>query len=328
MQQRAVSEKRNAFRGRRVLALLLALTLIFTFGSVTVLADDTTSDAGDGASASASPSPTPSTVPARPENQYVYDEADVLSDETEKAIVEKCKALDDSCGAELAVLTMNLMPGSTADERKAYAAQVVEEWNLGGESNNGLLLVFSISDEDYWLAPTENFQASFTLSVLKSLMNDAIETEFTNKNYDAAATNFVTAAAEKAEAFVRAQQLAAGASPTPEAGSETDGDSAKKEDKASGNVLLTILQGIGIVVLVVIGLGIVLIVVVYLHGRSVRRKRMEARRRRRPQGGTARPASRPRTSSRSADTHRRSQSTARPASRQDDDYRDFMNRYK
>ncbi len=326
MQQRAVLKNRRARSRRRILSLLLALTMLFTLGSVTVLADDTDSDASADASPSASPSP--AAVPARPENLYVYDGADVLSTETETAVVEKCKALDENCGAQLAVVTMDLMPGSTADERKAYAAQVVQDWNLGGEGGNGLLLVLSISDEDYWLAPTENFQESFTLSVLKSLMNDYIETEFTNKNYDAAVTNFVTAAAEKAEAFVRAQQLASGASPSPEA--DENAEASGTEKKESGNVFLTILKGIGIVVLVVIGLGIVLVVVAYLHGRSVRKKRMEARRRRR-QGGAARPAAPSRTGAtqrRSSRSSGGSRNTARPAPRRDDDYRDFMNRYK
>lgn len=324
MQHRAVSEKRKAFCGRRALSLLLALMLIFTFGSVHALADDTAgSDAGDGESqtATATPDPSPAAVPARPENLYVYDEANVLSDETESAIVEKCKALDESCGAQIAVMTMNLMPGGDAEGRKAYAAQVVENWNLGGEGGNGLLLVLSISDEDYWVAPTDNFQSGFTLSVLKNLMSENLETDFTNKAYDTAVTKFVTAASEKAESFVRAQQLAAGVSASPEA--ETSGAESETEGKKGGNVLLTILKGIGIVLLVVLGLGVVLVVVAYFHGRSVRKKRMEARRRRGQRGGSSRPSG--------STAQRRSRSTAsrsRSSSRVDDDYNDFMNRYK
>ncbi len=126
------------------------------------------------------------------------------------------------------------MPGGDAEGRKAYAAQVVEDWNLGGEGGNGLLLVLSISDEDYWVAPTDNFQSGFTLSVLKSLMSENLETDFTNKAYDAAVTNFVTAASEKAEGFVRAQQLAAGASASPEA--DASGTESKAEGEKGGNV--------------------------------------------------------------------------------------------
>lgn len=135
MQHRVVSEKRGAFGGRRALSLLLALMLIFTLGGVQALADEAGGDAGNGESqtATASPEPSPAAVPARPENLYVYDGANVLSDETESAIVEKCKALDESCGAQIAVMTMDLMPGGDAEGRKAYAAQVVEDWNLGGE---------------------------------------------------------------------------------------------------------------------------------------------------------------------------------------------------
>lgn len=324
MQHRVVSEKRGAFGGRRALSLLLALMLIFTLGGVQALADEAGGDAGNGESqtATASPEPSPAAVPARPENLYVYDGANVLSDETESAIVEKCKALDESCGAQIAVMTMDLMPGGDAEGRKAYAAQVVEDWNLGGEGGNGLLLVLSISDEDYWVAPTDNFQSGFTLSVLKSLMSENLETDFTNKAYDAAVTNFVTAASEKAEGFVRAQQLAAGASASPEA--DASGTESKVEGEKGGNVFLSILKGAGIVLLVVLGLGVLLVVVAYFHGRSVRRKRMEARRRRGQRGGSPRPSG--------SASQRRSRGTpsARPrsSSRVDDDYNDFMNRYK
>lgn len=182
--------------------------------------------------------------------------------------------------------------------------------------------MLSISDEDYWVAPTDNFQSGFTLSVLKSLMSENLETDFTNKAYDAAVTNFVTAASEKAEGFVRAQQLAAGASASPEA--DASGTESKAEGEKGGNVFLSILKGAGIVLLVVLGLGVLLVVVAYFHGRSVRRKRMEARRRRGQRGGSPRPSG--------SASQRRSRGTpsARPrsSSRVDDDYNDFMNRYK
>ena len=75
--------------------------------------------------------------------------------------------------------------------------------------------------------------------------------------------------------------------------------------------------------LVVLGLGVLLVVVAYFYGRSVR-KRMEARRRRGQRGGSPRPSG--------SASQRRSRGTpsARPrsSSRVDDDYNDFMNRYK
>lgn len=312
MQHQTV-QKRNAFSGRRILSLLLAFMLVFAIGGVPALADET----GDGgAEATATPEPMSAAVPPRPENLYVYDAAEVLSDETESSVVNACKALNESCGAEIAVMTMSQMPGSSenADARKAYAAQVVETWNLGGDTGNGLLLVLSIDDSDYWIAPTEKFQENFTMSVLRSLMSDYLETDFANKDYDAAVTKFVTAAAERAEAFVQAQQLAAGntasASPSPE---------ASAADGAGGNTFLSVLSGIGIVLLVLIGIVVVLCIVAYVHGRYVRKKRMEARRRRR---STARSTAQ----RRSGTTRSRTSGTARAG--RVDDYTDFMNRYK
>ena len=151
MQHQTV-QKRNAFSGRRILSLLLAFMLVFAIGGVPALADET----GDGgAEATATPEPMSAAVPPRPENLYVYDAAEVLSDETENSVVNACKALNESCGAEIAVMTMSQMPGSSenADARKAYAAQVVEKWNLGGDTGNGLLPVSYTHLEDWRQRP-------------------------------------------------------------------------------------------------------------------------------------------------------------------------------
>lgn len=313
MRCREASEKRRMLSGRRILSFLLVLILVIAPCSTVVLAEDTGGDTGDGQTAT--PSPTPAPVPSPSESFYVYDGANVLGAETESAIVEKCKALDESCGAQIVVMTMALMPGTGADARKAYAAEVVKTWGIGGESGNGLLLVLSIADDDYWVAPTEQFQESFTLSVLKNLMSEYLETDFKNKAYDDGVTKFVTAAAEKAETYVRVQQMAAGAG-------SADPESGKAQDGAKENVFLSVLKGIGIFILMVVVLLAVLLVVVYIHGQQVRKKRREARRRRaQARGGSAASAgSSARTGSRNAsDTH---------SAADNSDYRAFMERYK
>ena len=94
MQHQTV-QKRNAFSGRRILSLLLAFMLVFAIGGVPALADET----GDGgAEATATPEPMSAAVPPRPENLYVYDAAEVLSDETESSVTTPARRSTRAAG--------------------------------------------------------------------------------------------------------------------------------------------------------------------------------------------------------------------------------------
>ena len=87
-------------------------------------------------------------VPAAPEGSCVLDEANVLSERTEQAVNDLTIALDEACGAQMAVLTVDFTgTSSTAD----YAVEALNSWGVGDkDKNNGVLLLLVIGAEDYY----------------------------------------------------------------------------------------------------------------------------------------------------------------------------------
>ena len=116
---------------RRILSLLLAFILVFSVCAIPALADE----AGDSEPASADGS---SAIPQPTVDFYVYDEANVLSAETESALLQQCAALNAEYGAQIVVMTLDTMPGTTSGERVAYAEQVIAQWKIGGDAGNGI----------------------------------------------------------------------------------------------------------------------------------------------------------------------------------------------
>ena len=75
---------------------------------------------------------------------YVNDYANVLSDETEKYIIEKSKALNEIDGTQIVVVTIESLEGRELEE---YSLELAKKFKIGDKNkNNGLLLLLSIGD--------------------------------------------------------------------------------------------------------------------------------------------------------------------------------------
>ena len=86
--------------------------------------------------------------PDRPENQYVLDEADVLSEETEQEIIAENQDLFQETGAQIVVVAVDFLDGEDIDD---YAYSLFNIWGIGSqERNNGLLLLLAIGEENYY----------------------------------------------------------------------------------------------------------------------------------------------------------------------------------
>ena len=87
-------------------------------------------------------------VPERPENQYVLDEAGVLSEETEQEIITQNQSLFEETGAQIAVAAVDFLGGEDIED---YANYMFNYWGVGDyERNNGLLLVLAIGEDNYY----------------------------------------------------------------------------------------------------------------------------------------------------------------------------------
>jgi len=122
------------------------------------------------------------------EGFYVADYANVLSEETEQAILETGDALRSAAGAEFVVVTVDFLNGADIND---YAYALFNEWKLGdAERNNGLLLLLAIGEDDYYVMQGEGLERALSSGRLGTLLDDYLEPSFAAGNYDAAVKAF------------------------------------------------------------------------------------------------------------------------------------------
>ena len=81
------------------------------------------------------------------ETFYVYDGAQVLSDETERYIIDSSWELDQKTGAQIVVVTIPSLDGQSLEE---YATELFRSWGIGdAKKNNGLLLLCAVNDRQF-----------------------------------------------------------------------------------------------------------------------------------------------------------------------------------
>ena len=134
-------------------------------------------------------------VPAAPENSCVLDEANVLSERTEQAVNDLTIALDEACGAQMAVLTVDFTGTDTTAD---YASQVFNAWGVGdADKNNGVLLLLVIGAQDYYCTVGTGLEKDLTPQKVDDLLWNNLEEGFAKGDYDAGVTAFVNAMYEE-----------------------------------------------------------------------------------------------------------------------------------
>ncbi|MDO4740927.1 MAG: TPM domain-containing protein, partial [Eubacteriales bacterium] len=113
---------------------------------------------------------------------YVYDGANVLSEDTEAAIVLNNDALYDACGAQIVFVTIR---SAGSMQLADYAYKLFDEWGIGSaERNNGLLVLMEIGAEDYWYLQGSGLERDLPTGDLAVLVNTYLEPDFAVKEYD------------------------------------------------------------------------------------------------------------------------------------------------
>lgn len=220
-------------------------------------------------------------IPSPSEDFYVLDNAGVLSDATKQHIIEKNDLLYYHTGAQIVLVTVNSTDGTPIRE---FASSIFKEWKIGsGEKNNGLLVLFAIEDDDYWVVQGRGLEAGITSGDIKVLLDDNLEMNFREKKYDEGALALFDALTGKLDSIFKV-------------GLETatlPADADTINANASGNVVASVLRTFVLVVAIVV---FIVIVIVVVRGTSVPRYiRRTARRRTpppRPIGGYGAPVRR------------------------------------
>ena len=111
---------------------------------------------------------------------YVADYSNVLTPKTEKLICDYNGALELQCdGAQVVVVTVDYLDGLYSDE---YALQIHNEWQVGGSSNNGMVLLLSPEEGKGWIS----LGAGLNIPGSENWLDTYCWPDFDNGDYDTA----------------------------------------------------------------------------------------------------------------------------------------------
>lgn len=191
----------------------------------------------------------------RPENGFVGDYAQVLDDELEEELVARGRALQQTTGAEIVIVSVDFMDGMDAE---SYAMDCFDQWGIGDESrNNGLLLVFAVGEDRVWAMRGTGLEKALSVSTLNGWLEDSFYDDYDAGNYDDAVRGFADAAYGWMERYY-------------DGAGDVDGY-GESEPSAAGGTVGVFARLIGFTMVVVVAL--VLLVVIFGSGGNRYRRR-------------------------------------------------------
>ena len=133
------------------------------------------------------------------ETNAVADHADILSAETEDYINNVSTRLQETCGAQIGVYTLEDMIGNSTMEGVAY--EVFNTWGLGdAEQDNGVLLLlapFEADGGDYYVMRGDGLESQLSYSTLNSILQDDLEPNWVKGDYDTGTQKAVSSIANR-----------------------------------------------------------------------------------------------------------------------------------
>ena len=124
----------------------------------------------------------PADLPQVSYGNWLRDDADLLTDETETSLRQYDQSWDSDYRAIIAVATLDTLNGWTYEKA---AAELGSRWGLGG--NDMLLLL--VKDSNYYVALGDNVLDAMT-DTYQAGLQGAVETPYYQGDYDAAALAF------------------------------------------------------------------------------------------------------------------------------------------
>lgn len=114
---------------------------------------------------------------------YVADYADVITADTEQYIIEKNADLEQLCGGQIVVATVDFLDGMDIED---YAYKLFSDWKIGdADKKNGILLLLAIGEENYWCMQGKGLENSLTSGDIDDILWNYLEEDFAAGDYDA-----------------------------------------------------------------------------------------------------------------------------------------------
>lgn len=131
-------------------------------------------------------------------DSYVYDGVGVLREETVEHINSVGSNLSQQTGGEIVVACVNTTGYTDIAD---YAYEMFNQWKIGdSEKNNGVLLLLSIDEDDYWCLQGEGLEKTLSSGQISLILDDYLEPYFAEKDYDSGVLATFDALVDKFEA--------------------------------------------------------------------------------------------------------------------------------
>lgn len=138
-------------------------------------------------------------IPQRPQNQYVLDEAGVLSSGTEREIIKENERLAEEYGAQVVIVAVDFLGGQDIDD---YAYDLFNEWGIGSsQRDNGILLVLAIGEDNYYATSGYGLEDYFDAAKFRELLDEYLEEDFAAGQYDQGVEKFFEEVVDEVEDY-------------------------------------------------------------------------------------------------------------------------------
>lgn len=183
---------------------------------------------------------------------YVLDEADVLSDETEKLIIETGLNHEQTRSQpQIAVLTVESLQGISIEE---YAVNLFERWGIGqADLDNGVLILFSEGDREIRIEVGYGLEGALTDSGTGRILDEHLD-YLADDEFDQGIQEIFTDVVEEVndEYLIETNEAGEFVEPTP-----AEAEQIRQERAERNRRILTIVfsvVGLGIVGLIILGI--------------------------------------------------------------------------
>jgi len=192
-----MTEKMKKYRAYRLIALLLFLTIFLAV---------------------------PAAAAYPKYDNYVGDEAGILSEHTVRTLRKYNETLKKDLGVSISVGTVKTTDGVEIGE---YTRGLFKKWNLG----DGILILIALDDEDFYFVQSKNLENLITNEDLAEVRDKFFEEDFTAGNIDRGILKTVT---QMSSMLVSELEEAA------EAEAKEEEESGEKKGTTAGSVIVGI----------------------------------------------------------------------------------------
>ena len=134
-------------------------------------------------------------APTVDKSKAVMDTANILSADTETYVTNLSVALQQECGAQIGVYTVEYIGNNTME---GYAYEVFNAWGLGdADKDNGVLFLMAPGEDNYWITRGSGVEKQLSVSTLNSIFDSYTEDNWVKGDYDACAQQTAAALTER-----------------------------------------------------------------------------------------------------------------------------------